>query len=87
MRLYTPARRRLGLLLALTALAALAGAVVGGVLLDRTVLDHDDGYSRITEAEHDRLCGPASNPTNREAIRWSAPGSLPILWPGPRDRK
>jgi hypothetical protein len=41
------------LLVALVVLVVLAGAVVGGIVLDRTVLD-DDGTT-ITEAEHDRL--------------------------------
>ena len=60
--------RRRGLLLALTALAVLAGAVVGGIALDRTVLD--DEPAGISDAEHDRLidacvgatggCGPGT---------------------------
>jgi hypothetical protein len=45
--------RRRRLLLTLTALAVLAGAAVGGAVLDRTVLD--DEPAGITDAEHDRL--------------------------------
>lgn len=45
--------RQRGLLLALAALAVLAGAVVGGVVRDRTLLD--DEPARITDAEHDHL--------------------------------
>jgi hypothetical protein len=41
------------LLLALAGLVVLGGAVVGGVALDRTMLDDD--RSRYSEREHDRL--------------------------------
>jgi hypothetical protein len=44
--------RRRGLLLALVGLVVLAAAVLGGVVLDRTVLETGSG---ITEAQHDRL--------------------------------
>lgn len=42
------------LLLVLVAVLVLGGAVVGGVVLNRTLLD-DDEAAGITEAEHDRL--------------------------------
>jgi hypothetical protein len=38
----------------LVILVVLAGAVLGGIVLDRTVLDHDGG-SRFTEAQTGRL--------------------------------
>jgi hypothetical protein len=41
-------------LLALVALVVLAAAVLGGVVLERTVLDGDN-YSEISEHQHDRL--------------------------------
>lgn len=41
-------------LVALGVLVALAGAVVGGVAVERTLLDEDDDDG-ISEAEHDRL--------------------------------
>jgi hypothetical protein len=63
------------LVVTLVAIVVLAGAVVGGVVLDRTVLDDNQG---ITDAEHDRLVDACT--TQARAMETENPATICLAW-------